>query len=101
MIPIKGMIHVLKAAATKAGLATQTMNSANRGKSPANRANRQPILHSLHTPCFGLESQSPDFRENRDLRAYEFLRNFLNRFAIFARVLGSSALRSIFLSRSF
>src|SRR5688500_5246690 len=48
MMPSRGISHVLKAAATNAGLATQTMNSANRGKSPANSANRQPIVRSLH-----------------------------------------------------
>src|SRR6185312_8256649 len=36
-----------------------------------------------------------------DPSTHEFLRNFLKRFAIFALVLGSSALRSIFFSRSF
>src|SRR3954470_22334464 len=48
MMPSRGTSQVLKAAETSAGLATQTMNSASRGKSPANIANRQPIERSLH-----------------------------------------------------
>src|SRR3954469_24921218 len=47
MMPSRGMSQVLKAAATSEGLATQTMNSANRGNIPANSANRQPIVLSL------------------------------------------------------
>jgi hypothetical protein len=44
MMPRKGQIKELKAAATRAGLAIQMMNSASRGKIPANNANRHPIL---------------------------------------------------------
>jgi hypothetical protein len=37
---------VLNAASTRSGLATHTMNTARRGKTPANNANRQPISPS-------------------------------------------------------
>src|SRR5215207_11255781 len=44
MIPSSGQINVLNAASTRAGLASQIMNSPSRGKSPPKMANRQPIL---------------------------------------------------------
>src|SRR5215212_11249176 len=57
MMPSRGTSQVLKAAETSAGLATQTMNSASRGKSPANIANRQPIERSLHQDGGGRHEQ--------------------------------------------
>src|SRR5215216_2373190 len=43
MMPSSGQMNVSNAASTNAGLASQIMNSPSRGKSPAKRANRQPI----------------------------------------------------------
>src|SRR5215216_4318779 len=47
-MPSNGKMNVSNAALTRAGLAIQTINRPRRGKSPANMANRQPILC---TPC--------------------------------------------------
>src|SRR5215212_7531398 len=44
MMPSSGHMNVLNAESTRAGLASQIMNNPSRGKSPANMANRQPIL---------------------------------------------------------
>src|SRR5215217_8963245 len=44
MMPSSGRRKVLNAAATRAGLAIQSMSSARRGKRPPNNANKQPIL---------------------------------------------------------
>src|SRR5215204_855035 len=44
MKPSSGRRKVLNAAATRAGLAIQTMSRARRGKRPPSSANRQPIL---------------------------------------------------------
>jgi hypothetical protein len=44
MRPSRGQIQVLKAASTITGLAIQMMNRPSRGKSPANMANRHPIV---------------------------------------------------------
>jgi hypothetical protein len=129
MMPSRGTSHVLKAAATSAGLATQTMNSADRGNNPANIANRQPIVRSLHriweASSRSVEARDPGppasdaprperpgepggtsaYREMPNVGArkdYEcFLANFLNRLEIFALVWGSLALRIIFSSRLF
>src|SRR5215208_5450190 len=48
MIPSSGQMNVSNAASTRAGLASQIMNNPSRGKSPANMANRQPILLTSH-----------------------------------------------------
>src|SRR5918994_5925735 len=53
MIPSNGRMNVLKAASTRAGLATQMMNSPSRGKSPANNASRQPILLTSSAALYG------------------------------------------------
>jgi hypothetical protein len=46
MMPSSGHRKVLNAASTRSGLATYKMNTASRGKTPANNANRQPIASS-------------------------------------------------------
>jgi hypothetical protein len=67
MMPSSGMSHVLNAAATKAGRATQMMNSANRGKSPANTANKQPIVQSFrYAPSDEAESLKFPASEGED-----------------------------------
>jgi hypothetical protein len=43
-MPSSGQMNVSNAASTKAGRAIQMINSPSHGKSPANMANRQPIL---------------------------------------------------------
>ena len=57
MMPRSGQSQVLKAASTRAGRATQTMNRASRGKTPANNANKQPMTAPLvglvPRPCPG------------------------------------------------
>src|SRR5215208_4659162 len=55
MMPSSGQINVSNAESTRTGLASQIINNPSRGKSPANMANRQPIL--LLTSC--LLSQCP------------------------------------------
>src|SRR6266511_6012580 len=45
MMPRSGHKKVLNAASTRSGLAIHRINTARRGKSPPNNANRQPIAH--------------------------------------------------------
>jgi hypothetical protein len=53
-MPNSGRRKVLNAAATRAGLAIQSMSSASRGKRPPNNANKQP---TLVTSCLALLRQ--------------------------------------------
>src|SRR5829696_233673 len=68
MIPSNGRMNVLKAASTRAGLATQMMNSPSRGKRPANKASRQPIVLTSSLAFYGSQGAA-----NRSLAGWRLL----------------------------
>src|SRR5918994_639865 len=68
MIPSNGQMKVWKAASTRAGLATQMMNTPSRGKSDPNKANRQPILLTSSLAFYGSQGTA-----NRSLAGWRLL----------------------------